>query len=87
MDKGYESRLRATRWEEGMLCGNGTIGALVMGEPLHERVIFTHERLFAPLHKPRLPVHTAKTLGQIRALLAEGKYQAVSYTHLTSSTS
>ena len=75
MDKGYESRLRATRWEEGMLCGNGTIGALVMGEPLHERVIFTHERLFAPLHKPRLPVHTAKTLGQIRALLAEGKYQ------------
>ena len=48
---------------------------LVMGEPLHERVIFTHERLFAPLHKPRLPVHTAKTLGQIRALLAEGKYQ------------
>lgn len=73
--KGYESNTRAVRWEEGMLCGNGTIGALAMGAPLEERIIFTHERLFAPLHKPHLPVHTAETLGAIRALLAAGKYQ------------
>ena len=72
---GYESKLHASRWEEGMLCGNGTIGALVMGGGPNEKVLFSHENLYAPLHPKRLPVHTAKTLGTIRELLAKGEYQ------------
>ncbi len=72
---GYESKLHASRWEEGMLCGNGTIGALVMGGGPNEKVLFSHENLYAPLHPKHLPVHTAKTLGTIRELLAKGEYQ------------
>ena len=66
----------AARWQEGLLAGNGTIGALVMGDPFDERVIFTHERLFLPLHEPLPPVDTAKLLPRIRQLIASGEYQA-----------
>ncbi len=75
MKKGFVSKLQPTMWEEGLLSGNGTIGAIVMGYPQKEKVIFSHEWLYAPLHEKRIPVHTAQTLPQIRALLAEGKYQ------------
>ena len=74
MNKGYVSKMMATRWEEGLISGNGTIGALAMGYPKEEKIIFSHEWLYAPLHKKRTPVHTAETLTEIRALLAEGKY-------------
>ena len=30
-----------------MLTGNGTIGALVIGDPLNERIILSHEKLFS----------------------------------------
>ena len=43
--KGFQSRLPAARWEEGLLCGNGTIGAMVMGWPKEETIYFTHEKL------------------------------------------
>ena len=46
--KGFQSRLPAARWEEGLLCGNGTIGAMVMGWPKEETIYFTHEKLYAP---------------------------------------
>lgn len=75
MNKGYVSKMMATQWEEGLISGNGTIGALAMGYPKEEKIIFSHEWLYAPLHKKRTPVHTAETLIEIRALLAEGKYQ------------
>lgn len=75
MKNGYVSEVLAAKWEEALLCGNGTIGALVMGFPEQEKVIFSHEWLYAPLHSKRLPVHTAETLSEIRALLAAGKYQ------------
>ena len=33
MNKGYVSKMMATRWEEGLISGNGTLGALAMGYP------------------------------------------------------
>ncbi|MCI8500689.1 MAG: hypothetical protein HFJ85_00470 [Oscillospiraceae bacterium] len=75
MNKGYTSKTMASKWEEGLITGNGTIGAVAMGFPAKEKVIFSHEWLYAPLHPRRTPVHTAETLSEIRALLKAGKYQ------------
>lgn len=71
--KGFRSKVLASRWEEGLLCGNGTMGAMVMGWPEEETIYFTHERLYAPFAPKREPVHTAEHLQEIRDLLAQGK--------------
>ena len=68
--KGFQSRLPAARWEEGLLCGNGTIGAMVMGWPKEETIYFTHEKLYAPFAPKREPVHTAGHLEAIRRNLS-----------------
>lgn len=74
-EKGYWSAAPAACWEEAMLCGNGTLGALVMGSLPGERVVLSHEKLFLPLHEKLPPVDTASHLGEIRAMLARGEYQ------------
>ncbi|MFD2330352.1 glycoside hydrolase N-terminal domain-containing protein [Cohnella sp. GCM10020058] len=48
---GYTLTRPAARWEEGLLCGNGTIGAIVMGEAASERIVLSHERLFIPFNQ------------------------------------
>ena len=65
----------ADTWEDGLLCGNGTTGAIVLGNPLDETVILSHGRLFMPWEKPLPPVNTGGHLSEIRQWLAEGKYQ------------
>jgi len=73
--QGYTSRRQPARWEEAMLCGNGSIGALVMGDPAKEAVIFSHEKMYLPQHK-RLPaVDTGAHLDEIRQMLAQQRYQ------------
>ena len=73
--KGFQSRLPAARWEEGLLCGNGTIGAMVMGWPKEETIYFTHEKLYAPFAPKREPVHTAGHLEAIRRMMLDGRYE------------
>jgi alpha-L-fucosidase 2 len=58
-EHGFVSSLQATKWEESLLTGNGTIGAMVTGDPLNERIILSHERLFMPEN----PVTKAPDLG------------------------
>ena len=58
-----------------MVSGNGRHGALVLGQPLEEVIIFNHARLFMPLNKPLPPVDTASHLREIRDLMARGEYQ------------
>lgn len=45
-------RQPATRWEDALPTGNGTIGALVYGNIVNELVVLNHERLWYPA--PRL---------------------------------
>lgn len=52
-----------------MLCGNGTLGAIVMGQPLNETVMFSHEKLFIPWKKKLAPVDTASHLPWICKML------------------
>lgn len=73
--RGYFSRQVPKRWEEAMLCGNGTIGAIIMGQPLEETVVFSHEKLFIPWKEKLPPVESAGDLRQIRDLLEQGQFQ------------
>jgi hypothetical protein len=38
-ERGFVSRQPAKKWEEGLICGNGTIGANALSRPLQERII------------------------------------------------
>lgn len=73
--RGFVSSQPARIWEEGLICGNGTIGANVLSRPLDERIIFTHERLFLPMGQPFVPRNQSAHLPEIRALIAAGKYE------------
>jgi len=72
--RGFVSRTQATFWEEALISGNGTVGALVMSRPLDETITFSHERLFMPW-EPDLPVvDMAPHLDTIRKMIDEGGY-------------
>ena len=73
--RGFVSAQPARIWEEGLLCGNGTIGANAMSRPLDERILFTHERLFLPMGPPVMPPDQSARLFEIRRLIERGLYQ------------
>lgn len=73
--RGFVSSQPARIWEEGLLSGNGTIGINVLGRPLDERIIFTHERLFMPMGPPVTPADQSARLPEIRSLIDRGLYQ------------
>jgi hypothetical protein len=73
--RGFVSTRPADNWEKALISGNGTIGALVMSQPLEETIIFSHERLFMPW-EPDLPVvDMAPHLDTIRQMIDEGQYR------------
>lgn len=74
-ERGFVSRQPAKKWEEGLICGNGTIGANALSRPLEERIIFTHERLFLPMGPPVMPPDQSARLFEIRRLIDRGLYK------------
>ncbi|MCX6874139.1 MAG: glycoside hydrolase N-terminal domain-containing protein [Verrucomicrobia bacterium] len=74
-ERGFISSTPAETWEQGLISGNGTIGANVMSRPLRETVIFTHERLFLPQGPPHMPPDNAARLFEIRQLIDRGLYK------------
>jgi len=74
-ERGFVSSQPAKIWEEGLICGNGTIGANALSRPLNERIIFTHERLFMPMGAPVMPPDQSARLFEIRRLIERGLYQ------------
>jgi hypothetical protein len=73
--RGFVSSQPAKIWEEGLICGNGTIGANALSRPLNERIIFTHERLFMPMGAPVMPPDQSARLFEIRRLIERGLYR------------
>ena len=74
-ERGFVSTAPAKTWEEGLLSGNGTIGANALSRPLDERIIFTHERLFMPMGAPVMPADQSARLFEIRSLMDRGLYR------------
>ncbi len=73
--RGFVSTRPAETWEQGLLTGNGTVGANVFARPLEETIIFTHERLFLPQGDPHMPPPQMGTrLYDIRRLIDRGLY-------------
>jgi len=73
--RGFISSNQAETWEEGLISGNGTIGANVFSRPLDETVIFTHERMFLPQGPPVMPPDSGPRLFEIRRLIDKGLYK------------
>jgi len=73
--RGFVSTSPAQTWEEGLICGNGTIGANALSRPLDERIVFTHERLFLPNGMPVMPPDAGVRLFEIRRLIDRGLYK------------
>lgn len=74
-EKGFISHVPASRWEEGLISGNGKMGVTIASRPLDETLIVSHERLFLPMHERLAPVDTASHLQQIRSMLKAGEYR------------
>lgn len=77
-DRGFVSHQKAPSWEQGLISGNGTLGALVYGSPENESVILSHALLYLPLHQPLPPVSQGKHLKEIRQLMLDGQYAKAS---------
>jgi hypothetical protein len=75
-ERGFVSSRPGETWEQGLLSGNGTIGASVLGQPLDDTIVFSHERLFLPERPPTLPPDTGPRLFEIRRLIDQGLYRA-----------
>ena len=73
---GFVSLQPARTWEEGLICGNGTLGANALSRPLDAHIIFTHERLFMPMGSPAIPPDQSAHLPEIRRLIDQGNYRA-----------
>ncbi|MCW4457108.1 glycoside hydrolase N-terminal domain-containing protein [Microbacterium sp. MPKO10] len=44
----FESRTVALKWEDGLIAGSGTVGALLFGEPGEQTISLSHEQFFLP---------------------------------------
>jgi hypothetical protein len=73
-ERGFVSTRAAENWEEALISGNGTIGALVMSRPVNETIIFSHERLFMPIYPSQPIVNMAPHLDTVRRMIEEGQY-------------
>lgn len=64
----------ATRWQDAVPCGNGSLGALVYGHIRNEIITINHESLFLKSYKPSIaPVD--HYIPQLREMLLEGRYR------------
>jgi alpha-L-fucosidase 2 len=76
LKRGFVSWQPAQTWEHALISGNGTMGALVMGQPHEETIILSQADLYLPLNEPKQPLNQASRLAEIRKLLLEGKAEA-----------
>lgn len=73
-DRGFFSEKQVTRWEHGMVSGNGVTGALVYGLPLADTIIMSSWDLYMPLNEPLPPVDMGAHLDTIREMMFGGLY-------------
>jgi hypothetical protein len=74
-ERGFISSQPAETWENGLISGNGTLGANVMSRPFNEIIILSHERLFLPMGNPVMPPDNGNRLFEIRRLIDRGLYR------------
>lgn len=80
--KGFVSWQPAAKWEDALLTGNGTLGAMVMGRPFDETIILNHALLFWPGDEPVVPPDMSAHLEQIRRLCLDGRWEEAARYHI-----
>lgn len=82
--KGLKREHYTDRWDEAFPIGNGTIGGLVYGNPLHETIATNYESLFLPMpeNSDSKPYNGYKYLEETRRLLHEGKFKEATMYYL-----
>ena len=63
-------------WEDALITGNGSTGALVHSTHDRIRVTLSHERLFLPVTAPLPAPHTAPLLAELRSMIRAGRAEA-----------
>ena len=72
--QGFCSTAPAGRINDTVFCGNGSLKALLWGDPVQERIDFLHELFYMPKWKtPPSPPKIADILPEIRKMLLEGR--------------
>lgn len=74
MEKGYQSKQPALRWQDALPLGNGENGMLVYGHVCDERLVFNHEHLWSVTCRPEVDAIPAECLDKYRAMLLAGQY-------------
>lgn len=73
--KGWKLPYPASSWEDGILLGNGDMGADAWGDGEFETITLTQEHLYAPVREGLKPIPMGDCLLGIRGLLDERKYK------------
>jgi hypothetical protein len=74
-ERGFISSQPGESWEQGLISGNGTIGASMLSRPMDDLIVFSHERIFLPERRPLMPPDAGPRLFEIRQLIDRGLYQ------------
>jgi len=72
--RGAASSQLAKSWEEAFVSGNGHMGAMVFGQPIHETIVANHCRLFLSLGTREIVPDMAQYLPEVRRLICEKGY-------------
>jgi len=73
--RGFTSGKPTQCWEEALPSGNGKMGAMMMGEPANEIIIFSHKKLFLPIYGRWRCPNVSDSLPELRRLLQEQRYK------------
>ena len=73
-ERGFTSIEPAKNWHHGLLTGNGTMGALIRGEPYNETITLSHESLYLPSEKTEEYMEMASHMQEIQRLCLAGKF-------------
>lgn len=73
-ERGITSWLPVSDWNHALISGNGTLGAMVFGNPHEETIILSHADLYLPQKKSTKPINQAERLNEIRSLMLQGKF-------------
>lgn len=68
---GASSSCPAKKWEQGMLTGNGSMGAVVLGEPYNDTVIITHHKCYLPLGTREIVENLAPRMPELKKAALE----------------
>lgn len=62
----------AEKWEDGFPLGNGRLGAMAGGDPVHDEIVLNEESVWSGPFRDRNNASAPEHLGEIRRLLAKG---------------